>query len=113
MKYFALGLLLLGGCIWAPQLFFNHAQAAQASIAASDPDFSIVLFPDTQYYHGQYAYVFKDQASWVVSHRLALNIKAVIGMGDMVDGGGYPIDSAGNVDGSCAIVPSANWKTQW
>jgi hypothetical protein len=110
MKYFALGLLFV--ClVGVPQFFFSHAQAA--SISTSDPDFSIVLFPDTQYYHGQYAYVFKDQANWVVSHRASLNIKAVIGLGDMVDGGGYPVDSSGNVNGSCVNVPSLNWKTQW
>lgn len=110
MKYFALGLLFV--CLMCvPQFFFSHAQAA--TISTSDPDFSIVLFPDTQYYHGQYAYVFKDQANWVVSHRSSLNIKAVIGLGDIVDGGGYPVDSSGNVIGSCSSVPASNWKTQW
>src|SRR5437764_7551499 len=110
MKYLSLWLLLV--ClVGVPQFFFSHAQAA--SISTSDPDFSIMLFPDTQYYHGQYAYVFKDQANWVVSHRASLNIKAVIGLGDMVDGGGYPVDSSGNVNGSCVNLPSSNWKTQW
>jgi hypothetical protein len=113
VKHFALGLLIVSSLVLGPQVFFSNAQTTQVSIASSDPDFSIVLFPDTQYYHGQYAYVFKDQANWVVSHRSALNIKMVVGLGDMVDGGGYPVDSAGNVNGSCAIVPSANWKTQW
>jgi len=110
MKYFALGLLVCA-LLSVPQFFFSHAQAA--AIATSDPDFSIVLFPDTQYYHGQSAYVFQDQANWVASHRSSLNIKAVIGLGDIVDGGGYPIDGSGNVNGSCSNIPSSNWKTQW
>jgi len=110
MKYLALGLLVCV-LVCVPQVSFSRAQAA--SIAASDPDFSIVLFPDTQYYHGQYASIFNDQSNWVVSHRSSLNIKAVIGLGDIVDGGGYPVDSSGNVNGSCANLPSANWKTQW
>jgi len=110
MKYLALGLLVCV-LVCVPQVSFSRAQAA--SIASSDPDFSIVLFPDTQYYHGQYASIFDDQANWVVSHRSSLNIKAVIGLGDIVDGGGYPVDNSGNVNGSCANLPSANWKTQW
>jgi hypothetical protein len=110
MKCFALGLLVcVSVCV--PQFFYDRAQAASTS--TSDPDFSIVLFPDTQYYHGQNAYVFKDQVNWVASHRSSLNIKAVIGLGDIVDGGGYPVDSAGNVNGSCSNIPSSNWKTQW
>ena len=91
----------------------NVSLASQASISSSDPDFSIVIFPDTQYYHGQNAYVFRDQANWVVNNRKALNIKMVIGMGDMVDGGGYPIDQYGNINGNCSVPPPANWKTQW
>src|SRR5437764_3905124 len=110
MKYFALGLLLV--ClVGVPQFFFSHAQAA--SISTSDPDFSIVLFPDTQYYHGQNAYVFRDQANWVVNNQARLNIKMVIGMGDIIDGGGYPVDSAGNITGTCGKAPSPTWQTQW
>src|SRR5206468_2738219 len=97
MKYAALGLLIFGSIVLFPNLLLMRAQNAPVSIAATDPDFSIVVFPDTQYYHGNYAYVLQDQANWVVSHQAALNIKAVIGMGDIVDGGGYPVDSAGNI----------------
>jgi hypothetical protein len=116
MRYAALGLLIVGSIALFPHhlLLLTQAQSAPpASIAATDPDFSIVVFPDTQYYGGNYAYVFKDQANWVVSHQAALNIKAVIGMGDIVDGGGYPVDSAGNVTGTCAKASPSNWQTQW
>lgn len=89
------------------------AAIMQASISSSDPDFSIVLFPDTQYYNGGNAYVFQDQANWVVANRSALNIKMVIGLGDIVDGGGYPVDSAGNVNGTCKTAPPSGWQTQW
>ncbi len=88
-------------------------QLALANIPSSDPDFSIVLFPDTQFYNSQNAYVFKDQANWVVSHQSSLNIKAVIGLGDIVDGGGYPVDNYGNMNGTCGVAPPANWQTQW
>ncbi len=112
MKYLALGLVVVSVLVCAP-LFFVHAQTAQALIATSDPDFSIVVFPDTQYYQGQNAYVFKDQANWVVNHQAALNIKAVIGMGDIIDGGGYPVDANGSVNGTCVNPPSSTWQTQW
>jgi len=95
---------------WAP---YASAQTTQVSIPRTDPDFSIVLFPDTQYYNGANAYVFKDQANWVVNHKSALNIKLVIGLGDIVDGGGYPVDASGNVRGTCSTAPPASWQTQW
>jgi hypothetical protein len=85
----------------------------QISIPRSDPDFSIVLFPDTQYYNGSNAYVFRDQANWVVANQAALNIKMVVGLGDIVDGGGYPVDNSGNVNGSCHTAPPSSWQTQW
>jgi hypothetical protein len=114
MKFFVLGLMLFSTLLWGPEFSTSSAQTiAQTSIATGDPDFSIVLFPDTQYYQGQNAYVFRDQANWVVKNRAALNIKMVIGMGDIIDGGGYPIDKYGNVNGTCANAPPSIWQTQW
>ena len=110
MKRFALSLAAII-CIFPG--FEAGAQTSQVSIPRTDPDFSIVLFPDTQYYNGSNAYVFKDQANWVVSHQSALNIKLVIGLGDIVDGGGYPVDGSGNVNGTCATAPPASWQTEW
>src|SRR5581483_3101658 len=43
----------------------------------------------------------------------SLNIQAVVGLGDIVDGGGYPVDSAGNVVGTCNAAPPSGWQTQW
>ena len=68
MKYAALGLLIFSSVALSSYLVSGQVQAASAQIAASDPDFSVVIFPDTQYYRGNYAYVFQDQANWVVSH---------------------------------------------
>ena len=67
MKYVALGLLILSSAVWTIAPFTTNAQTAQPMIAKADRDFSIVLFPDTQYYNGQNSYVFQDQANWVVS----------------------------------------------
>lgn len=85
----------------------------QGSTPPSDPDFSIVVFPDTQYYGGANNYIFQDQANWVVANQTRLNIQAVVGMGDIVDVGGYPIDSDGNIDGSCKIAPPSDWQENW
>lgn len=113
MKYLAFGLLLLSSALWTIAPFSTSAQTAQPYISKADADFSIVLFPDTQYYNGKNAQVFQDQANWVVSHQTALNIKMVIGLGDIIDGGGYPVDSAGNVIGLCGTTPAATWQSQW
>src|SRR5260370_36624441 len=115
MKFLALVLLILiGSAIWAPKFFLSSAQQpAVVSISPTEPDFSIVLFPDTQYYNSQNAYVFKDQANRVVGHKAALNIKMVVGLGDIIDGGGYPVDSNGNVTGTCATSPPFTGQIQW
>lgn len=112
MQYALWALLLLCFYVFCLRPTGSTAQPS-AVIAASDPDFSLVLFPDTQYYYGANAYVLQDQVNWVVSHQSSLNIKAVIGLGDIVDGGGYPIDGAGNVIGTCVHAPPSNWQTQW
>src|SRR5438067_2033428 len=111
MKYLCIAFLF----VTSIALDANQLGAAQlsASIFSSDPDFSIVLFPDTQHYNGQYNYVFSDQANWVVANQTSLNIKMVIGLGDIVDGGGYPVNSSGNVIGTCAKAPPGSWQTQW
>lgn len=108
-----LGWILLSVSLLGAPFILRSALNATSAISTADPDFSIVLFPDTQYYSGQNSYVFRDQAAWVVSHKSALNIKMVIGLGDIIDGGGYPVDADGNVNGTCEKAPSSSWKTQW
>lgn len=109
MRYVVLG-LLIAVSVFLP---LSAGSLFGAAIPSTDPDFSIVLFPDTQYYHGNYAYVLQDQVNWVIARHSSLNIQAVVGLGDIVDGGGYPVDSAGNVVGSCNNAPPAGWQTQW
>lgn len=112
MKYLAFAIVLISTAARIAE-YPAEAQASQALISNNDPDFSIVILPDTQYYNGQNAYIFKDQANWVVSNAASLNIKAVIGMGDIVDGGGYPIDANGAINGTCVNAPESSWQTQW
>lgn len=113
MKYFTWGLIALC-CFSCGSLSEDNGQTStQTVIATQDPDFSIVLFPDTQYYSGNYSYVFQDQANWVVKNRSLLNIQAVIGLGDIIDGGGLPVDSSGKIIGNCNTAPPATWQTEW
>jgi len=109
MKYAALGLLVFSSILVSS----SGSSTQNASIPATDPDFSIVVLPDTQYYHGNYAYVLQDQVNWVAAHQSSLKVKAVVGVGDIVDGGGYPVDGAGNIVGTCASAPPAGWQVQW
>src|SRR5437667_9901111 len=96
MKVLLFALLALGSIAVSSRIILSATQPS-ASISSADPDFSIVLFPDTQYYNGQNSYVFRDQANWVVPNRSRLNIEIGIGKGDIIDAGGYPIDRNGKV----------------
>lgn len=112
MKGLLFGLLTLSSIALSSRIILSATQPS-LSISSADPDFSIVLFPDTQYYNGQNSYVFRDQANWVVANRARLNIRMVVGLGDIIDGGGYPVDSNGNVSGTCAKAPPSSWQMQW
>ena len=50
------------------------------------PPVTVVVLPDTQYYASSYPDVFTSQTSWIVAHKPALNIAAVLHVGDIVDG---------------------------
>lgn len=63
---------------------FNETAIAQST----DPDFTIVVLPDTQYYSASYPQIFTAQTNWIVNHQSSLNIKLVLGVGDIVNGGG-------------------------
>jgi hypothetical protein len=54
---------------------------------ASSGDFSIVLFPDTQNEAQYYPQVLQSETQWVANNKAALNIQAVLGLGDIVNDG--------------------------
>jgi len=47
---------------------------------------TVVILPDTQYYASSRPEVFTQQTTWIVAQRPALNIAAVLHVGDVVDG---------------------------
>jgi hypothetical protein len=51
------------------------------------PPVTIVVLPDTQYYAESYPDVFAGQTSWILAQKPALNIAAVLHVGDLVDAG--------------------------
>src|SRR6476660_9273823 len=63
---------------------------ALPSIASAqvNPDFTVVVLPDPQYYSATNPAIFDSQTQWIVNNISALNIKFVIDVGDTVNGGG-------------------------
>lgn len=51
-------------------------------------EFTIVALPDTQFYSASYPQIFAAQTAWISQHVNDQNIKLVVGLGDIVDGGG-------------------------
>ena len=64
-----------------------RAQAPAPSPTPAD-EFTIVALPDTQFYSSLYPQIFAAQTQWIANHVQDQNIKLVIGLGDIVDGGG-------------------------
>ncbi|ABF41280.1 metallophosphoesterase [Candidatus Koribacter versatilis Ellin345] len=59
---------------------FSHAQAGD--------DFTIAALPDTQFYSKSYPQIFAAETEWILNNSVPQNIKFVVGLGDIVDGGG-------------------------
>lgn len=57
------------------------------SVPAQDDSapFSLIVLPDTQYYCRQYPDVFHAQTRWIAENIAKLNIRMVIGVGDITD----------------------------
>jgi hypothetical protein len=52
------------------------------------PDaFTVIALPDTQYYSARRPEAFEAQTRWIIDHARELNIRAVVGLGDIVDDG--------------------------
>lgn len=62
------------------------ALAAQGQRPADE--FTIVALPDTQFYSALNPQIFAAQTQWIANHVQDQNIKLVVGLGDIVDGGG-------------------------
>src|SRR5438309_5689529 len=63
------------------------AQTPTPSPTPAD-EFTIVALPDTQFYSALNPQSFAAQTQWIVNHVQDQNIQLVVGLGDIVDGGG-------------------------
>lgn len=63
------------------------AQTPTPSPTPAD-EFTIVALPDTQFYSSTYPQIFAAQTQWIADHVQDQNIQLVVGLGDIVDGGG-------------------------
>lgn len=62
--------------------------ASLTSVAQSPGEFTIAALPDTQFYSKTYPQIFTAETQWIASHARQMNIQLVVGLGDIVDGGG-------------------------
>lgn len=65
----------------------SSAMAAAPGPAAKVPreKWSLALLPDTQHYSDQYPQLFDAQCSWLAKQAKAINLKYVVGLGDITD----------------------------
>jgi carboxypeptidase family protein/calcineurin-like phosphoesterase family protein len=71
-------------------VFIFAVVLASVSVSAQLPtdEFTIIALPDTQFYSSTYPQIFSAQTNWIAQHVADQNIKLVVGLGDIVDGGG-------------------------
>lgn len=62
--------------------------ASLTAFAQSPGEFTIAALPDTQFYSKTYPQIFTAETQWIASHAQQMNIQLVVGLGDIVDGGG-------------------------
>lgn len=67
-------------CLFLSVSFAAHAQTSG--------EFTIAALPDTQFYSKTYPQIFTTETQWIADHAKQMNIQLVVGLGDIVDGGG-------------------------
>ena len=70
-------------------------------------EFTVISLPDTQNYSQYYPDIFMKQTQWIADHAAELNIKFVIGLGDIVNNGSDRTQYA-NADAAYRVLDSAN-----
>ena len=70
------------------------------------PDFTFILFPDTQNEAQYFPQVMASQTKWVANNRTNLNIQAVLGLGDIVNDGASTAQQQ-NADAAIKVLDNA------
>jgi hypothetical protein len=73
----------------------------------SSSDFTIIALPDTQNESQYNPQMFYSQTRWIVDNRARLNIKAVVGLGDIVNDGASTTQQS-NADAAIRTLDNAN-----
>jgi hypothetical protein len=68
-----------------------------------DPDFAVVVLPDTQFYSASHPETFVDQTRWVRENAATYNIRAVLHAGDITDNGAEE-DQWVNAEAAMAVL---------
>ena len=84
-------------------MFLLILAAVSASAQAPSDEFTIIALPDTQFYSKSYPQIFLSQTQWIADHIQDQNIKLVIGLGDIVDGGGS-VTQWQNADNAYSLI---------
>jgi len=61
------------------------ASLTPQTVVSTDPDFTVVLLPDTQKMVANIPATWRAIPTWIAANKTTLNIKAVISLGDVVD----------------------------
>lgn len=69
-------------------IFVSFISSLSLSAQSPTDEFTIIALPDTQFYSSTYPQIFSAQTNWIAQHVADQNIKLVVGLGDIVDGGG-------------------------
>jgi hypothetical protein len=77
--------MLLALCLCAAM---GPQMRAQTASPTPVDEFTIVALPDTQFYSSLNPQIFAAQTQWIANHVQDQNIQLVVGLGDIVDGGG-------------------------
>jgi Carboxypeptidase regulatory-like domain/Bacterial Ig domain/Calcineurin-like phosphoesterase len=85
---------------------FGPKTSPVISQALAADDFSLILFPDTQNEAQFYPQVLASETQWVANNRAALNIQAVLGLGDIVNDGASTAQQQ-NADAAIRTLDSA------
>jgi hypothetical protein len=67
-------------------LFCSFSVVAFAQTATDE--FTIIALSDTQFYSSDNPQIFAAQTNWIAQHAIDQNIRLVVGLGDIVNGGG-------------------------
>lgn len=69
-------------------ILFTVILTGVSSAQTTPGEFTIVALPDTQMYSKSYPQIFASETKWIADNAAAMNIKLVVGLGDIVDSGG-------------------------